>query len=177
MGIWDVTKRLIQGKPGFETPKDPDAWSDNDEPTTDFAEDRLAKKEQVANASLVDAHGNKHIPIATIHRVRTLTSGNNAQVWMILKNESDRTILLDKITLLGAKFGIQYPLVPGGEREFQVFHGPLLVHDHYKTAELYYRDQISGDYFRADHLLEYSYESDHTYEVVDTKLIPPIRDV
>lgn len=168
---------MIQGKPAFEVPKDPDAWSDNDEPTTDFSEDRQAKKEQAANSSLVDSNGNKRIPVATIHRVRTLISGNNAQIWMILKNESDRTLILEKITLLGVRFEIHYPLGPGDEREFQVYRGALLAHDNYKTAELYFRDEASGDYFRADHLLEYSFEANSTYEIVDTKLIMPIRDV
>lgn len=177
MGFWDVTKRIIQGKPAFEASQDPDDWSDNDEPTVDFAEDRQAKKEQVLETSLIDENGNKHIPPATIHRVRTLVNGNNAEVWMILKNESDRTVFLDKVTLLGVKFELDYPLKPGGEREFRVYRGALLTHDNYKTAELYYKDEASGDYFRADHLLEYSYESDGTYELVDTKLITPIRDV
>ena len=177
MGIWDVTKRLIQGKPGFETPKDPDKWSDNDDPTTDFSEDRQAKKEQVYQASLTDKNGNKHTPVATIHRIRTIVSGNNSEVWVILKNESTRKVFLDKMTLLGVRFELDYPLNPGGEREFRVYRGAHLAHDHYKTAEIYYRDVLSGDYFRADHLLEYSFESDGSYELVDTKLITPIRDV
>ncbi|MEO5499738.1 MAG: hypothetical protein ABIR46_04525 [Candidatus Saccharimonadales bacterium] len=177
MGIWDITKRIIQGKPGFEVPPDHDDWSDNDEPTTDFAEDRQAKKAESSQANLVDRNGNKRIPIATIHRVRSITSGANLEIWMILKNESDRNLFLDKITLLGTKFELDYPLKPRGEREFRAYRGALLTHDNYKTAELYYRDEVSGDYFRADHLLEYSYEPDGTYELVDTKIITPIRDV
>lgn len=177
MGFWDVTKRVLQGKPGFQTPPDPDKWSDNDEPTTDFAEDRVAKKEQIVQANLIDEQGNKRVPTATIHRIRTDIHGTNAEVWMILKNESDRELFLDKITLLGFKFELDYPLPPGHERELRVYRGPHLTHDHYKTAELYYCDVASGDYFRADHLLEYSYESDGSYELVDTKLITPIRDV
>ncbi len=177
MGIWDVTKRLIQGKPGFETPPDPDKWSDNDDPTTDFAEDRQAKKVQASQTVLVDANGNKQAPVATIHRIRTIVSSSNSEVWIIIKNESTRSVFLDKVTLLGIRFELDYPLEPSHEREFRVYRGVHLAHDHYKTAEIYYRDVLSGDYFRADHLLEYSYESDGTYELVDTKLITPIRDV
>lgn len=182
MSFWDVTKRMMQGKPAFETPQSADQW-DDDAPTTDFSEDRDAKRaaEQAPPApvqnGLVDEHGNKHIPVAAVINVRPDNSGASVELWATIKNQSDRELSLDKITLLGTLFRLNYPLAPGAQRVFKVYSGPQLTHDNYKKAELYYKDVPTGDYFRADHLLEYKYESDKTYDVNDMRLLMPINDV
>lgn len=182
MSFWDITKRMIQGKPAFEAPQSADEW-DDDAPTTDFAEERDEKRaaQQAAAGpvqdSLVDEHGNKHIPIATVINVRPDNNGSSVDLWATIKNQSDRELLLDKITLLGTQFQLNYPLMPGAQRVFKVYSGPQLTHDNYKKAELYYKDVPTGDYFRADHLLEYKYEADKTYDVNDMRLLMPINDV
>ena len=65
MSFWDVTKRLLTGKPAFEAPKSDDDW-DDDAPTTDFAEDREAKRVEKADTDLYDESGNKQIPVAGV---------------------------------------------------------------------------------------------------------------
>lgn len=176
MGFWDVTKRMIQGKPAFEVSQSDDDW-DNEAPTTDFSEGRAAKRAEVQSASLVDEKGYKHPPVVSITNVKGDLSDRYYELWVTIKNQSNREVLLDKVTLLGTKFQANYPLHAGEQRVFQVYRGLRLTHDNYKKAELYYKDVPTGDYFRADHLLQYKYDTDGTYEVVDFELFMPIYDV
>lgn len=174
--MWDITKRIIQGKPAFEAPPQDDTWEDN-EPTTDFAEDRQLKAQKAEAKSLIDDKGYKHIPVAAATNVKSTQNGNHIELWVTITNQSDRDLRLDKMTLLGTRFELNYPLSVGAQRVFRVYSGPQMSNDSYKKAELYYQDVQTNDYFRADHLVDYRYESDGTYDVNDFNLILPIRDV
>lgn len=183
MGFWDVTKRLLTGKTAFETPPATDDW-DDDAPTVDYAEDRQAKQDQAqagtareTDDDLYDDSGVKHIPRVEVTNTRSKPSGDRFELWLTIRNQSDRDVMLDKITLLGTRRELDYPLRPHDQRVFSVYSGPQLKHDSYKKAELYYKDAPTGDYFRADHLIEYTYESEGYYEIVDMEPIMPIRDV
>jgi len=176
MGFWDVTKRLVQGKPAFENAQPKDDW-DDDAPTVDYAEDREAKRTEVQDTSLFDDNGNKQIPVAQVIHTKYTLSGDKIEVWSTIRNQSDRALELDKIMMLGVRHDLRYPLQPGQQREFSVFNGPHPTHDNYKKAELYYKDSLAGDYFRADHLVEYKYETDKTYSPNELKLLLPIYDV
>ncbi len=173
MGAWDVFKNLVAGKPGFEA--EPDHTWDDDKPTADFVEERQAKREEAKG--LYNSGGVKQIPEAGVVRVKYNLSGTNVEVWATVKNLSDRPIELDKITLCGQRRELDYPLQPGGEREFSVYKGPSLAHDSYRSAELYYKDVGTGDYFRADHYVEYHFEQNGTYNVNSLELKRPIHDV
>lgn len=185
MGFWSVVGRVIQGKPAFEVDDfvKNDDW-DDDRPTEDFSEERMAKKEAAQHEAaaeergLIDEHGRKQIPVAGVGRVKCHESGDNMEVWTIIENRSQRPIELDKMTLLGAKTELDHVLQPGGQYDFKVYAGGKMKHDSYKRAELYYKDVATGDYFRADHLIEYHYEaSDKLYTIDDLRLLTPINDV
>jgi hypothetical protein len=177
MGFWDVTKRLIQGKPGFEEPSsNVDDWGD-DAPTVDYAEEREAQKAQAADDDLIDDRGYKQIPVVEVVYTKYLISGANMEVWSTIRNQSARELELDKIMMLGTKHELDYRLQPGQQREFRLYSGPRPNHNSYKKAELYYKDMPTGDYFRADHIIDYKYETDKTYSVVELKLIRPIYDI
>lgn len=178
MSFWDITRRLIQGKPAFEAPKPEDDW--DDAPTTDFSEDRKAKRAEANEANdtdLHDANGRKQIPVVGVTQAKYDTSGPNMDVWATIHNHSKRAIELDKMVMMGARVELDYPLAPGAQREFRVYRGPRPAHDSYKKAELYYKDTLSGDYFRADHLIGYKYEADKTYSIQELELLTPINDV
>lgn len=176
MGFWDVTKRMLQGKPAFTAAQSEDDW-DDDAPTTDFSEERVAKRSESEQTGLVDEKGYKHPPVVSIVNTKDNLSGQYYEIWATVQNQSDRDVQLDKVTLLGTKFQMNYPLGAGQQRVFHIYRGAPLTHDHYKKAELYYKDSPTGDYFRADHLLQYTYDPDGTYEVVDFELFMPIYDV
>lgn len=176
MSLWDFTKRMMQGKPVFEAPKSNDDW-DNDAPTTDYAEERKVAREEKSNETLYDAEGNKHIPIVGVVHTKYTLSGAHIEIWATIHNHSDRSVMLDKMVLLGQRTELDYELGAGLQREFRVFHGQRPSHDNYKKAELFYKDKRSGDYFRADHLIGYKYETDKTYSVDELELLTPINDV
>lgn len=178
MGFWDVTKRMIQGKPAFEVPKGDqnDDW-DDDAPTTDYAEDREAKRAEKTDKSLYDDEGNKLVPVVGVVHTKYTLSGSQGEVWVTVHNHSERSVMLDKMMLLGQRTELGYELQPGSQRDFKVYYGPRMTHDHYKKAELYYKDSLSGDYFRADHLVGYHYETDKTYSVEELELLTPINDI
>lgn len=176
MGFWDVTKRLIQGRPAFETPQTDDDW-DDDKPTTDFAEERQEKRQQANQTGLVDEHGVKHPPIAALTNANYRLSGDRFELWATIRNQSDREVCIDKVSVFGTTMGLNYPLHPRDQRVFKLYSGPVLKHDNYKTLDMYYRDEPTGDYFQAQHMIQYRYEQDGTYEVVGFDLIEPIRDV
>jgi len=178
MGIWDVTKRMIQGKPAFEAPQNSgDDW-DDDAPTTDFAEERQQKRDDATSTSLVDENGYKQIPPAALTDVDYKLLGDRFELWATVSNQSDRPVHIDKITLFGTTTQHGYPLPPRGQRVFKLYGGSLLKHDNYKTLELYYKDVQTGDYFRADHMIEYSFSADNSsYKKNSFQLIEPIRDV
>lgn len=71
---------------------------------------------------------------------------------------------------------LDYPLPLVGS-EFSIYRGKHLIHDSYKYAELYYRDDGGGDYFCATHMIQYEHGSDGIYDVVDMDLVRPIKDV
>lgn len=177
MGFWDVTKRLLQGKPGFVPPERDDTW-DDDAPTTDYAEDREAKRRQKADISLYDAKGYKQVPVACVTQVKYDLDGTGMDVWAVIENQSSRSLMLDKFTLLGRSVEFGYRLEPGLSREFRIYRGPRPTHGRYTKASLYYKDYLTGDYFEADHMVGYHFDShDHTYAVEELSLISPIRDI
>ena len=92
MGIWDVTKRMIQGKPAFEAPQNSgDDW-DDDAPTTDFAEERQQKRDDATSTSLVDENGYKQIPPAALTDVDYKLLGDRFELWATVSNQSDRPV-------------------------------------------------------------------------------------
>ena len=158
MGFWSFTKRMLQGKPAFEAPQHAGA--------PDKAQD-----------GLVDEHGHKHPPTITLTHAKSDHSGEHVDVWVTIKNQSERDVMLDKLVMLGVTARLGYPLPAGHQHEFRAYRGPSLTHDHYHRAELYYKDVPSGDYFRADHLITYHYEAVGSYDVTGFELIEPIYDV
>jgi len=180
MGFWDVAKRMIQGKPAFEAPQEKpqkqfDEWGDPVEPTTQ-ADDSVGDQERVHRNQRVKG-GYKVVAEAAIVGVRPHYSGDYVELWARIRNLSHFDIMLDKIYIFGAKQELDYVLTPGNEREFMIYQGKKLMHNSYKYAELYYRDQGSGDYFCAAHMIEYRHESDGSFEVVDLELVRPVKDV
>jgi hypothetical protein len=176
MGFWGVVKRMLQGKPAFEAPPETDSW-DDDKPTIDYAEERQAKRAATDRNNLFDEKGYKQPPVVELTHVQDTLNHELYELWVTIMNRSERTVRLDKVTLLGTKYALNYPLAPHAEHAFRVYRGEVVRRDEYKKAELYYCDEASGDYFRADHLVQYKYTMDGVYEIVGFELCQPIRDV
>jgi hypothetical protein len=181
MGFWDVTKRMLQGKPAFEVPaeKNPgktvDEWGD---PLIDPDEVAVTPVgERIHRNQRIDAAGRKMIAEAEIIDIQSRFSGAYVEVWATIRNNSPFEIMLDKIQAFGTKHELDYPLPPQATRQFQIYKGMQFTSNAYTYAELYYLDKGSGDYFCATHIVVYQHESDGTYDVADINLVRPIKDV
>ena len=166
MGFFDVLKNLADGKPPFEVPpEDGRAVNANQQHQPEqHKEDKMFQ-------------GPKVIPEVEIERtVSKVDSGKGVQVQCIIQNNSDGTIELDKIRLLGTTRELDIFLKPGEERECTVYQGPRPTNMNHHVAELCYKDQ-TGDYFCADHQIEYDDEGDGTFILTDMNLRRPIRDI
>lgn len=162
MGFFDVLKNLATGKPGFEVPETPDEHTNMPE--------KPVEGESPAR------RGPKVIPEVEIERTTYRTNGQQMQITCIIQNNSKGTVELDKIRLLGSSLELDSFLRSGEERQYNVYKGNRPNNTNYHLAELYYKDEF-GDYFCANHLIEYERESDGTYSITEFKLQHPIRDV
>lgn len=177
MGFWDVTKRMLQGKPAFEMPPpDKGGW---EEPAdeADKQPDDLQGGDRIHRNQRIDSNGNKVIPEAEIVEVRPRYSGQYIELWVTIRNQSQIEVMLDKSFIFGVKQELDYPLPAGGQRDFLIYRGERRKDNGYKYAELYYRDEGSGDYFCAAHMIGYRHETDGTYDISALSLVRPIKDV
>lgn len=184
MGFWDVTKRMLQGKPAFEVPSTPqkgktvDEWGDpiHDPDPVDVgdatSDERIHRNQRYSTKS-----GLKIIPEVEITRTEQRGSGANTELWVTVSNSSEYPVFVDKSVIFGASQELDYPLPPGGQRDFAIYRGHERRDGAYKYAELYYRDEGTGDYFCATHMIQYEHKSDGAYEIGDLRLIRPIKDV
>lgn len=149
MGFWDVTKRMLQGKPAFEMPPpdkdDQDDWGD--EPSAP------------ARTTQSEAHNGPRVtPEAWVGRCKYHLNGSHMQVYAHIHNHSQVPIFLDKIQLVNQTRELDYVLQPGQAWEFRIYDGAAPTNGAYTEANLYYRDNKSGEYFRARHFIEYNLE-------------------
>lgn len=174
MGFWDAMKKMAQGKPVFEVSAEDTKELGN--PETDSS--TLSESEKIKrNVRYSTANGQKIIPEVEFARVEPRYSGNNVELWATVRNISQYPVFLDKSYIFGVKEELDYPLSPGGSRDFRIYRGQQRRDDAHKYAELYYRDEGSGDYFCAAHMIKYDHQLDGAYDVVDLDLIRPIKDV
>jgi hypothetical protein len=159
MGFFNTFKRLVSGKPPFEVSKQSNQGG--------------VINQQGSEQTMP---GPKVVPEVRIERTTSHLTGANMQITCIIQNNAQMPIELDKIELLSASYELNTLLQPGQERQFNVYNGSRPNNMNYRTAELYYKNQ-QGDYFCANHNIEYQQEPDNTYTVVEMKLMYPIRDV
>lgn len=182
MGFWDVTKRMLQGKPAFEVPQQPqgktvDEWGDPVQDPDPLTADDSEWDERIHRNQRIDGSGVKIIPEVEVIEVTPRYSGDQVDLWVTVCNQSQYPVFLDKSYIFGVRQDLTYPLPSGGRRDFSIYRGKQPTNDGYKYAELYYRDDESGDYFCAAHMIVYEYQMDGTYRVNDMNLVRPIKDV
>lgn len=151
MGFFSVLGRLAKGEQPFQVdqPKQQNAP----------AQPASAAPQQPA------AHtGPKVYPKVVIERVESHMSGADMSLDIDIQNDSQGQVELDKFELFGRTQDLGTFLRPGEEREFSVYHGPRMRATNQSNCRVYYKDQ-SGDYFAADHYIEFRQQPDGTYSV------------
>ncbi len=190
MSFWKAMGRMIAGQPVYqqtdkpvESARDEDAknWqegilpddSDHVQPGDDVTQDVKPQD----TAPFTTQNGQKIIPEIRVGRCETHLSGDNIELWIVIKNTSEVEIMLDKIVMLGRTTELDRFMKPSEDREFMVYRGPKLKNGSYTKAQIMYKLVATGDYFCADQEVRYHVESDGDYVVDELHLIHPIRDI
>lgn len=164
MGFLDGVGRMIAGKPVFEAQNDAAELSPSDNDSVD------------SHKTPVDDRGRKVIPEVTVTHVKPHISGPNMEVWATVQNASDVTIYLDKIHILGQKLELDRELTARASHQYRLYKGAVFRSKPSHDADIEYRLQASGDYFRARFDLEFDYQNG-LYVPEDFHPEHPIQDI
>jgi hypothetical protein len=128
-------------------------------------------------ATPVDGAGYKIIPGVSLEHCEPHMNGAEMDVTVWATNQSNVEIELSKIVILGMTTQLDRFLGPGEAHQLRLYRGKVPTNDSYHTANLYYKQVRSGDYFCADFTIEYTYDPKGFYTVEELHPIEPVRDV
>lgn len=160
--FFESLKRVISGQPVFvpgETQKTPQSAGS---PTAPQA---------------AQNQGPKVLPTATITRVICTNNGPSMECEVIVENQSNQTLRLQRIEFLGMTDELGDFLRPGEEREYSFHFANRPTNTSRNIAQLFYNNDPEGDYFCAQHLIEFEKLADNTYSIHEFRFQPPVRDV
>jgi hypothetical protein len=129
------------------------------------------------------ANGQKVIPEIEVERIESHPSGDNKylEIWAHIRNHASFDIELDKYELLGQRGDLNKFLKPGEIFELRMYRGAMPQNDIIRRMYIQYKIVGTGDYFQADHMIEYKYEQDsHGNKWCmpeELKLLRPVRDI
>lgn len=129
------------------------------------------------------AGGQKIIPEIEVERIKAQPSSDNKslEIWAYIHNLASFDIELDKYELLGQRGDLNKFLKPGEIFELRMYRGAMPKNDSVRKMYIQYKIVGTGDYFQADHTIDYKYEQDSQgnkwYMPDSLKLIRPVRDI
>ena len=129
------------------------------------------------------ANGQKVIPEIEVERTEAHPSGDNKylEVWAHIRNHASFDVELDKYEILGQRGDLNKFLKPGEIFELRLYRGPMPQSDSVRKMYIQYKIVGTGDYFQADHMIEYKYEQDNRgnkwYMPDELKLLRPVRHI
>ena len=152
-GVFAVLGRILSGKPAFE----------------DYS-NALSTKQDTKNSSesgvkYVDDEGFKIFPKVYIQNVDFHASGNYAELWVDVLNDSPYQIHIDKIRLLGRTTELDFNLEPGRSRNLLAYKGEAITNKPDSRAELWYKIIDNNDFFMNRHTMIYSVDSEGAYSI------------
>lgn len=171
MGFFDGLGRMIKGEPVFQVGDNsqvnpPQSSSQPNQPNPD-----------VNDAGQPLHNGEKIRPVVRIERARHEPSGDHLEIWGHIQNDSQVPVSLESINILGTNYNLQdVTLNPGQQREIRIYEGSTIKSTSYTKCELLYRDN-TGDYFKAQHIIDFKQESDGTFIIYRFRQVLPIYDV
>lgn len=190
MGFFDALGKIVSGKPVFENKNQAqqqnDYWDDHLVPHDDDRDPYVHtaqgqtddKLERVAGGKRTDNSGQKIVPeLEVIDLDDRYDSGDTMELWGTIRNRAAFEVFVDKIVIFGQTRELDRALASGEQYQFKLCQTKRPTSDAYKKAELYYRDNAAGDYFCAEHLIEYGVDSAGRWEVKNLRLMRPIKDV
>ncbi len=129
-----------------------------------------------------DQAGQKIMPEVWVEqlKLRPNSDMSHIEVWAVLKNQSEFEVEITKVMLLGDTLDPNRFIKPNATYELMVYNGDTPESESYKKLALEYKIVRNGDYFQADHLLQYRLEQEGTkryYLPEEVTPLPPIRDI
>lgn len=156
MGFWKVMTNMAQGKPAFETPD-----NSKNQPSANQAPSPV---DPAPTASVP-----KVVPTISITHCKSHINGSRMEVHAWVTNTSAVEIELEKVSLLSQTTQIDRRLNPEQAHEIKLYDGRIPADDSAHKANIYYQDFRANDYFCADFVIEYNFESDGVYTIEDLK--------
>lgn len=164
MGFFDGLGRMIRGEPIFTD--------------TSKGDERTAREDApVEKSLLIDERGRKIIPEIRLEHCKSHISGDDMTVTVWATNMSTAEVELDRVEMLGVRRGIDRFLKPQEGHEIRLYEGRIPTSDVNHKAILQYKIVENGDYFAAEFMIEYNFESDGRYSVEELHPEPTIRDI
>ena len=120
--------------------------------------------------------GRKIVPEIEVTRLEPHESGDNLELWAHIKNNSSFEVEISKVAILGQINTVGRFLDANEQYEVRIYRGKIPTNDGYKKCEIYFKLVETGDYFCADHRIDYDYD-DGRYVPNELHVIHPIRDV
>lgn len=173
MSFFEVMKRMLQGQPAFVDEEKDDR---SDQPGH---ADELAQAGDGATEprEAIRKHDESSFPVAYVKRTKTNIRGDDMEVYCIIANTWPEKIMIDKIRIGSFVNELDDFLEGDEEQEFLVYKGDRFKREEFE-AQLDYKTQNEGDYFRALHDVKYQYhDEDKTYSISEFRLRRPIIDI
>jgi hypothetical protein len=178
MGFWDFMNRMFDGKPIFDR-RD---FRDEDGNPIPVDDADINPKSHMysprpSNELPVDERGQEVYPNLQIIRSGVHESGGEyLDLWVTIKNNSDRTVELETTDVVGQKQRCAHRFVPGQQRQIEVYKGPIPQNDYYKYAILYFKEMPSGHYFNSVHQIIYHIEHSTRYLPMNFKYLRAFKN-
>jgi hypothetical protein len=118
----------------------------------------------------------KIVPEVDVERLEAHQNGDRLELWAHVQNHSKFEVQVGRVNILGQHLDVGRFLKPGERNEVKIYAGAMPKDDSYHKAEFFFKIVKNGDYFCADHRIEYGFHDGH-YVPEDLKIIHPIRDV
>lgn len=183
-GFLSVLKRLIVGQPAFvDTPsqtapehREINAWID--QPISDGSDAPVDQLPPLPRHDRFhDDHGQKLHPVVRIEHCETkLHTPGRMDIWVLVRNESEFNLEIDRFELLGNRRDMNQYLSPGQQRQLLIYSGSMPHDTRDTTARLCYKIVDNGDMFLAQYHVRYESEDTGYFSVAALDLMSPIRD-
>jgi hypothetical protein len=161
MGFFGALGKIIQGKPVFEP----------GQPPSNNTQQPLGQQSRMPQ----QPGGPKQMPHVEVERVVCHMSGAHMDCDAFIQNNSQDTVDLDRLHLMGTTSDLGRTLRPGEEHEFRIYSGNRPNNTSYSQAELTVKDH-TGDYFQLMYHVEFKAVGDGTY-VIDRIRSQQTRDI
>lgn len=171
-----LPKRVQQWNDGDRSTTTTRQTSEHDQPDAQQADVGAPDQEQDPTR---DQSGQKIVPEVWVGqlKLRPTSDMKRLEVWAVLENQSEFEVEITSVMLLGSSLDPNRFIKPHASFELLVYNGDTPKDEAYKKLELQYKIVRNGDYFQADHLIQYKLEQEGDKQYFLPEEVTPIRPI